>query len=141
MQQQQYHVVQMPTGCHFKEPPIAAHPHKVVTHQLRPPGCHAPMHQPCTDAMHRCHARPSLPVNQNTILTPPNLQASELHDTAAQLYENLQTRNDINKVQNFKFIGNIYYLAFYKQKLLPRYRMCSEYSWKNRRRRRNLRHR
>ena len=33
--------------------------------------------------MHRCHARRSLPVNQNPNPTPPNLGVFELHDTAA----------------------------------------------------------
>ena len=40
--------------------------------------------------MHQHHARPSLPVNPNPILTPPNLAVTELHDTAA---EDLQALN------------------------------------------------
>ena len=35
--------------------------------------------------MHRCHARPSLPVVPDHILTPPNLYPTGLHHTAAEL--------------------------------------------------------
>ena len=44
-----------------------------------------PTHAP---PMHRLHARPSLPVNQTPILTPPNQGPIELHDTAAGLLVN-----------------------------------------------------
>ena len=33
--------------------------------------------------MHQCHARCSLPIDPNPILTPPNIYAMGLHDTAA----------------------------------------------------------
>ena len=47
---------------------------------------------PCTNHMHYAtthaptHARRSLPVNPNPILTPPNIAPSALHDTAAIVY-------------------------------------------------------
>ena len=44
------------------------------------PAAHHQM--PCTTHA-QTHARPSLPVNPNTILTPPNLATSTTHYTAA----------------------------------------------------------
>ena len=50
--------------------------------------------------MHRCHARPSLPVVPDPILTPPNLYGTGLHHTAA-------------KVSMYLFLSN------------PKYNYCS----------------
>ena len=38
--------------------------------------------------MHRCHARPSLPVVPDPNPTPPNISPLELHDTAATFKKN-----------------------------------------------------
>ena len=51
--------------------------------------CHAPL-------MHRCHARPSLPVVPDPNPTPPNPYGNGLHHTAAiWLYVNVNTRTTI----------------------------------------------
>ena len=52
------------------------HPHHIITPPPHHHACHTPT--PCTT-----HARPSLPVNQSPILTPPNTGPIGLHDTVA----------------------------------------------------------
>ena len=51
--------------------------HAPCTAQLAQPKCHSP-------PMHRCHARPGLPVVPDPNLTPPNIASLQLHDTAAK---------------------------------------------------------
>ena len=82
-------------------PHLAHHPY---TTPCAPP-CTDAMHGPAgpaKNAMHRCHARPSLPVNQNPNRTPPNIAPLELHDTAAPLYKFITT------VWNTGETGDIY---------------------------------
>ena len=40
----------------------------------------------CTNAMHQCHARPSLPVVPDPNLTPPTQAPVGLHETAAKIW-------------------------------------------------------
>ena len=75
-------------GCHFKVPPNQTHTLKSHTQRQNPgstptPNPMHPMHhthapRPChAPTMHRCHAQPSLPVNQNTNLTPLTCRHSD----------------------------------------------------------------
>ena len=66
-------------SCHFKDPPIATPPTRSYPTKSGTPGSHEP-------PMHRCHARPSLPVVPEPNPTPPNIAPFELHDTAAHAY-------------------------------------------------------
>ena len=54
-------------------PPIQVVYHNPLSHQ-----------PPCTQTPHPTHARPSLLINQNPNLTPPNTYPSATHYTAAQ---------------------------------------------------------
>ena len=67
----------------WKHPHHHHHHHHPCTHAPRHAPCnHAPCTMPCTTHA-PTHARPSLPVVPEPILTPPNMYPSGLHDTAA----------------------------------------------------------
>ena len=71
--------------------------------------CHAPctMNGPAGPAKMPCttHARPSLPVNQNTNPTPPNRGAFRLNDTAAHYLPKITLHSFLQKTIMWTFSG------------------------------------
>ena len=65
------------------------------------------MHQPCTTHA-PTHARPTLPVNQNPILTPPDLEVFRLHDTAATVQEEWMPFDSANQTAQFTLAAIIH---------------------------------
>ena len=70
------------------------------------------MHTTHAPPMHRCHARPSLPVNQIPNPTPPTQGAFRLHDTAAEWswYKRVFCNNtkSLAKLNDNNFINESY---------------------------------